>query len=411
MIDTREELVNALSEAAELEHGLLAQYLFAAFSLKRRTDEGITSVQQARLVDWERDVLAVAHQEMYHLASVCNLLSAIGAAPQFLRPNFPQPAKAYYPFDFQLERFGDSALYRFIVFELPDGEPLPTPPVARLELDSTRFALAPDPLIYSCIGELYRQIAAGFDAIPEDELFIGPKPFQDVEDWGLRLKLHVVRDRATAHSAIKFIVEEGEGAPGKRQGSHYDRFIKIRQSLSDEQKADPVFDPARRVALNPQTRAHRDTAGQGTLITHEVTREVAELFNDVYSTLLLMLIQYYGYGGETTLQREMLRDSSRRLMSATVRPLGEVLTELPALADSADVVAGPGFEIYSALRLAPDVGTRWVVLRERLQQALSDSAGLAQESKHFPVLARLDRVAFALKGTLLNLASIFEGEA
>ena len=40
MIDTREELINALSEAAELEHGLMVQYLFAAFSIKRGTDEG-----------------------------------------------------------------------------------------------------------------------------------------------------------------------------------------------------------------------------------------------------------------------------------------------------------------------------------------------------------------------------------
>ena len=61
MIDTREELVNALSEAAELEHGLLIQYLFAAFSLKRRVDEGITPVQQSLIVDWERTVLRVAH--------------------------------------------------------------------------------------------------------------------------------------------------------------------------------------------------------------------------------------------------------------------------------------------------------------------------------------------------------------
>lgn len=41
MINTREELINALAEAAELEHGLLIQYLFAAFTFKRRTDEGI----------------------------------------------------------------------------------------------------------------------------------------------------------------------------------------------------------------------------------------------------------------------------------------------------------------------------------------------------------------------------------
>ena len=93
MIDTREELINALSEAAELEHGLMVQYLFTAFSMKRRTDEGITRVQQALLVDWEETILRVAHEEMYHLANVCNLLSAIGGAPQFQRPNFPQPVK------------------------------------------------------------------------------------------------------------------------------------------------------------------------------------------------------------------------------------------------------------------------------------------------------------------------------
>jgi hypothetical protein len=57
MIDTREELVNALSEAAELEHGLLVQYLFAAFSMKRKVDEGITSIQQALMVDWEGAIL------------------------------------------------------------------------------------------------------------------------------------------------------------------------------------------------------------------------------------------------------------------------------------------------------------------------------------------------------------------
>jgi hypothetical protein len=125
MIDTREELINSLYEAAELEHGLLVQYLFSAFTLKRREDEGITKVQQLLITDWEKAILRVAHQEMYHLANVCNLLSAVGASPQFSRPNFPQPMKKYYPFDFQLERLNDNSLYRFIIFELPEGEPPP----------------------------------------------------------------------------------------------------------------------------------------------------------------------------------------------------------------------------------------------------------------------------------------------
>jgi hypothetical protein len=41
-IDTREELINALTEAAELEHGLLCQYLFAAFSMKKHPSEDVT---------------------------------------------------------------------------------------------------------------------------------------------------------------------------------------------------------------------------------------------------------------------------------------------------------------------------------------------------------------------------------
>ena len=83
MINTREELAIALSEAAELEHGLMLQYLFAAFSLKRDLSEGMTAIQQSQIADWKATLLQVAHQEMYHLACVCNLLSAIGGYVRF----------------------------------------------------------------------------------------------------------------------------------------------------------------------------------------------------------------------------------------------------------------------------------------------------------------------------------------
>jgi hypothetical protein len=147
------------------------------------------------------------------------------------------------------------------------------------------------------------------------------------------MKLHVVKDLPSAQKAIEEIVLEGEGSPGVREGSHYDRFVKIRQAVREERRKDPAFDPARPVVLNPQTRRHRDAGEGATFITHEVTREVAELFNDIYSSMLLMLIQYYGYGGESAPQRAMLRDSCRRMMSAVVRPLAEVLTEMPATDD------------------------------------------------------------------------------
>jgi hypothetical protein len=406
VIDTREELVHTLSEAAELEHGLMVQYLYAAYSIKRRLDEGITPVQQALLVDWEATILGVAHEEMYHLANVCNLLSAIGGAPQFTRPNFPQPMDAYYPFDFQLEPLNDNSLYRFAVFELPEGEPPPPAPQKR-----GRLAIAGmDIPAYNHVGELYARISEGFESIPERDLFIGRRPHQDVEDWGLRLKLHLVKDLESAQKAITEIVEEGEGSPGAREGSHYDRFLQIRRALGEEIAKAPDFEPARPVVNNPWTRKHRDASG-GYLIEHGISRELAELFNDIYFTMLLMLIQYFSYGTETQAQRRMLRDSCRRMMSAVIRPLAEVLTEMPASNDPDGERAGPGFEFYTGLRLAPDRDNQWTILRERFGREVEGAKALMEHAGCFPVLARLERVAEAMQGTLINLTGEFGGDS
>ena len=42
VIEHREALIYMLCEAAELEHGIMCQYLFAAFSLKQDDGEGLT---------------------------------------------------------------------------------------------------------------------------------------------------------------------------------------------------------------------------------------------------------------------------------------------------------------------------------------------------------------------------------
>ena len=81
MINTREELTYALYESAEIEHGLMIQYLFAALTMKKRLDEGITGAQQDMIRKWEGQILTVAREEMAHLGTVCNLLSAIGGGP------------------------------------------------------------------------------------------------------------------------------------------------------------------------------------------------------------------------------------------------------------------------------------------------------------------------------------------
>jgi hypothetical protein len=64
VIEHREALIYMLFEAAELEHGIMCQYLFAAFSLKRNADEGLTEDELASVQRWRRVVAHVAAEEM-----------------------------------------------------------------------------------------------------------------------------------------------------------------------------------------------------------------------------------------------------------------------------------------------------------------------------------------------------------
>jgi len=78
-VERREELVWLLVQAAELEHGLMCEYLFAQFTLKRTQQEGLSGEQLATVAAWETVLVDVTKQEMLHLALATNLLTAIGA--------------------------------------------------------------------------------------------------------------------------------------------------------------------------------------------------------------------------------------------------------------------------------------------------------------------------------------------
>src|SRR5262249_13983583 len=67
VIEHREALIYMLCEAAELEHGIMCQYLFAAASLKQSEDEGLTDEELEAVVGWRRAIAHVATDEMLHL--------------------------------------------------------------------------------------------------------------------------------------------------------------------------------------------------------------------------------------------------------------------------------------------------------------------------------------------------------
>src|SRR5689334_19981523 len=121
-IEHREALIYTLGKAAELEHLVMLQYLFAAFSLKQKASEGLSEDALAAVERWRRTLLEISEQEMLHLALVQNLLTAVGAAPRLARPNFPMPAYAY-PAGVRVELvpFGEAALRHFAFLERPEG--------------------------------------------------------------------------------------------------------------------------------------------------------------------------------------------------------------------------------------------------------------------------------------------------
>src|SRR6266550_5266340 len=86
-IENRAQLVYLLTEAAELEHGIMCCYLFGAFTMKESTAEGLTDDQMAAMKRWRQELLDISVQEMLHLALVCNILTAVGGAPMLRRPN------------------------------------------------------------------------------------------------------------------------------------------------------------------------------------------------------------------------------------------------------------------------------------------------------------------------------------
>jgi hypothetical protein len=119
-----------------------------------------------------------------------------------------------------------------------------------------------------------------------------------------------------------------------------------------------------------------------------IAHPVAELFNHVYSTLLMLLTQFYDPAGENPPQREMIQAAARRAMSAIIRPLAEVLTTLPAASNPDGIHAGPPFQIYGDLRLPSYLRARWTLLIERTAAEAAECARLASMD------ARLGRLAF-----------------
>jgi len=430
-ITTREELVYLLGEACEIEHGLMCEYLYdglmceylyAQFSLKRGPDEGVTPEQLGRIQAWEKTLIDVIKQEMLHLALATNILTAVGAAPHFERPNFPILSR-WYPDRVQiaLVPFGERALRHFMYLERPQGMALDDAEgfgalqhVRPLTVDDQ--PLVGEPEDWATVGHLYRGIEAGLDHLchryGEAAVFIGPPRAQAVTDIFEWPELLAITDLAAARKAIEIIVEQGEGARGDWVKSHFEgargdwvkshfgKFVGILEDFLATQAADPTFEPARPV--DPAYVRLPPDVESGILIEDRRTARVQDLNNAVYEVILQVMSRYYVHHGETDAELDTLARTAKHLMNWTMRKLSPVLTRLPIGPGHPGRTAGPTLEVVRpAFFILPHREAAWKILKERLDTLADAAVELAAD----PQLGALTEIAATLRGMVSDIAT------
>jgi hypothetical protein len=413
-IEHRDALIYMLTEAAELEHAIMCQYLFAAFSLKTSTAEGVDDRQLRAIGKWKKVVASVATEEMLHLGLVNNLLAALGAAPRVGRPNLPAAGR-YFPPEIQLALvpFGERALRHFLYLERPEGinrddaEGFET--LREAEPLVTEREIVPRPQHFTTVGELYRSIEEGLERLVDHHgekwVFVGPERAQATPANFWWDDLIPVTDLSSAKRALDTIVEQGEGARGHWRDAHYGRFLEVLGEYLTMRREDPTFEPARPV-LAACVRAPVD-APSGPLVTDPVTVRVLDVFNVTYEILLYTLGRFFGHGDETDDQLQALADVAVGLMVKVLKPVGELVTTMPVGDEYPGMCAGPSFEVfYRSGYLLPHKTAAWTLLHERLLECYGF---LMQSVTEYGAPAALTDAGDALLGSARTLASMMDG--
>lgn len=384
-IRTREELIDALGRAAEIEHAIMCQYLYAAFSLDFHS-RALAPADSETVRGFVMSLLLIARQEMEHLGLVSNLLVAVGAPPNFDRPNLPLPPY-YYQLDLPLALlpFGDEFLALAERLEAPCDDPTPHHPHP----------------YFTSIAAIYERLRDGFETLGAPgaptaaTLFLGARaPQPNNVDFGAEpgqiwydLTLFAVTDLATALAAIDLIRVQGEGAtptvlargPAMNADttSHHARVLAMRAAwaaLDAEARAAAL----RPVPANPVSYSHGDVDPDAStcLFRDPAAVALAGLGVRSYELILLLLARLYGTSDATADDRAMyLGIAFFPLMTTVVRPVGELLVQLPA-GDGRHSAAFT-FELDGPIRAYPDRASFHLQLGERMSALADGFAALA----------------------------------
>jgi CDGSH-type Zn-finger protein/uncharacterized Fe-S cluster protein YjdI len=346
---TREHAFHALYEAAELEHNLMCTYLYAAFSLKDGEAEGLSAEEADAVKRWRGVLIKVAVEEMGHLTAVWNITAALGGAPRFGRTNFPlDPGLLPAGIVVKLAPFSPATLQHFVFLERPTGS---------TEKDGEGFAydhayvrgsdvrrLIPMGLNYETVGDFYVALSKGLRELVsqfgEDGTFDGDPALQmspnEIDLMGAKPVICL----KTALAAFDAIVVQGEGAPSDSVGSHYQKFVAVREEYARLLQKNPAFVPALPAATNPVLRRPPRPEGRVWLENPEAIA-VVDLANASYGLMLRLLAYAYAVPGPSA-EKALSVDLAICLMRAVV-PLAERAARLPAGPSNPACHAGMSF--------------------------------------------------------------------
>ncbi|MBE5320836.1 ferritin-like protein [Pedobacter sp. MR2016-19] len=394
---------------AEIEHGLMLQYLYAGYSIG---GSKIPEKYQQKVKGWQDIILGIAKEEMGHFISVQNVLKLIGAPLNFGRMDYPWDTP-FYPFPFKLERLTLNSLAKYVYAESPEEWINSDDPIA-VEVKEKVYKDTKDPHRVGALFTVILSLLNDSEQIPDELFQANTYPFQaKFDEWGRgytggqRGSSHSgpkgapdvlvapLTCRDDAYAALLEISEQGEAPTIEENAdkpSHFERFLFVYKELRElEKEIGDSWEPSRNVATNPfiaerksddslESSINVGTDYQKDAITNPEARAWAHLFNVRYRMLLnylahsFLLDNGFNNNGATSPRATIINATFGEMYN--LRSISNVLVQTPLNPPGTDdKMAGPPFSIPYTLDLPMGETNRW-----REHQDLIDASETVIES-------------------------------
>jgi rubrerythrin len=410
-----------LSVAAEIEHSLMVQYLYAAYSLG---GPQVPVEHRKAMLEWQRIILGIAKEEMGHLVTVQNVIKLIGGALHLDREDYPW-VSGFYPYAFTLEPLSQKSLAKYVVAESPETWPDDVSSAERQTIeDLAREDAEQDVARVGALYQRIREILSDRNKIPDAMFHPETYPFQaSWDEWGRGYAagargstsktapdLLVLRasSRTEAVAALTAVAEQGEAVTfiaADREDSHFSRFLEVYRGFSKIASEVGVLP----LAKDPRAPGIGAGAG-GAVIEHPQARLWAALFNLRYRMLLSYLAHAFRLSDDPAQAMGPGRRGQviNRVFGEMyhLKSIAGLLVQLP-LKDNPGERAGPPFQMPYTLSLPAAEPDFWQLHLDLLAAACAQLATICRETggpgrAYAESLQRADRETIVEIETILH---------